>query len=199
MNKIARLRCGVDSSGYMAFVLAALIFFASGSLIAQGRRPQASTGVVADADKDNTRLRQEWFRRGRKAPVGESSAELRYRAHRQKINSRMLRARRLSALGMSPSSLGPAVSWVPLGPAPLASDATGQGFRDYGLVAGRATAVVVDPADATGNTVYVGGAYGGVWRSQNAATGSYGNASGVTWTALTDDQPTRAGHSTINR
>jgi hypothetical protein len=60
------------------------------------------------------------------------------------------------------------------------------------LVAGRATAVVVDPADATGNTVYVGGAYGGVWRSQNAATGSYGNASGVTWTALTDDQPTLA-------
>jgi hypothetical protein len=166
MNTIARLRCGVASSGYMLFTLAALLFFAPGSLIAQGRRPQASTGMVSETDKENTRLREQRFRRGRKAPIGESSAELRYRAHRQKINLRMLRARRLSALGTSPSSLGPAVSWVPLGPAPLASDATGQGFQDYGLVAGRASAVVVDPADATGNTVYVGGAYGGVWRSR---------------------------------
>jgi hypothetical protein len=38
----------------------------------------------------------------------------------------------------------------------------------------------------------VGGAYGGLWRSQNAASGSFGNVSGVTWTPLTDDQPTLA-------
>src|SRR5207237_2159249 len=47
--------------------------------------------------------------------------------------------------------------WTPLGPAPLASDATGFGQQDYGWVSGRATAVAVDPADATGNTVYIGG------------------------------------------
>jgi photosystem II stability/assembly factor-like uncharacterized protein len=72
-----------------------------------------------------------------------------------------------------------------LGPAPLASDAgTGQ---NYGLVSGRANAVVIDPADPSGNTVYVGGAFGGLWRSTNA-----GNVetSAVTWTPLTDDQPT---------
>src|SRR5205814_10348543 len=79
-----------------------------------------------------------------------------------------------------------------LGPAPLASDSTGQGFQDYGLVSGRTTAVVVDPADPTGITVYVGGAYGGVWRSQNAAADSYGNASAVTWSAPADTQPTLA-------
>src|SRR5207245_397700 len=57
---------------------------------------------------------------------------------------------------------------------------------------GRATSVVIDPADGTGNTVYVGGAVGGPWRSTNAASGSAGNASGVTWTPLIDNQPTLA-------
>jgi len=47
-------------------------------------------------------------------------------------------------------------SWTPLGPSPLASDATGFGGQDYGAVSGRATSVAVDPADPTGNTVYVG-------------------------------------------
>ena len=41
----------------------------------------------------------------------------------------------------------------------------GAGLRPGG---GRATAVAVDPADGTGNTVYIGGAYGGVWKSSNA-------------------------------
>lgn len=56
----------------------------------------------------------------------------------------------------------PATVWTPLGPAPLASDAGGLGVQHYGPVAGRATAVTVDPADASGNTVYVGGTYGEV-------------------------------------
>src|ERR1700751_1548959 len=70
--------------------------------------------------------------------------------------------------------------WTPLGPAPLASDATGLGQQDYGWVSGRATAVAVDPADATGNTVYIGGAYGGVWKSTNAGLLSPNPAS-VSW------------------
>ena len=43
------------------------------------------------------------------------------------------------------------------------------GFQDYHQVAGRATAVAIDPADLTGNTIYIGGAQGGVWKSTNAA------------------------------
>jgi len=76
-------------------------------------------------------------------------------------------------------------SWTPLGPAPLASDATGFGGQDYGAVSGRATSVAIDPADPSGNTVYVGGAYGGVWKSSNA--GSF-NPANVTWTPLTDQE-----------
>jgi hypothetical protein len=167
-------------------------------LVAQGARP-SQIEPRSGQEKDNAELREQWFRRGRSAPVGESAAELRYRAHRQKLYLRGLRRQQASAAGLSQAASGfspaaPAVpmSWSPLGPAPLASDASGQGLQDYGPVAGRATAVMVDPADTTGNTVYVGGAYGGLWRSQNAASGSYGNASGVTWTPLTDDQPTLA-------
>ena len=38
--------------------------------------------------------------------------------------------------------------WVPLGPAPLASDASGFGQQDYGWVSGRATAVAVNAITA---------------------------------------------------
>ncbi len=50
---------------------------------------------------------------------------------------------------------------------------------------GRATAVAIDPTDATGNTVYVAAASGGVWKSTNAANATAAN---VTWAALTDQQ-----------
>jgi len=81
--------------------------------------------------------------------------------------------------------------WAPLGPAPLASDATGDGMQDYNWVSGRATAVAIDPADTTGNTVLLGGAYGGLWKSTNAGSQS-SNPASVTWQALIDEQPTLA-------
>ena len=70
---------------------------------------------------------------------------------------------------------------------PLASDATGNGTQNYNQVAGRATAVAIDPADPTGNTVYIGGAQAGVWKSINAANTTANN---VTWAPVTDDQAT---------
>jgi hypothetical protein len=74
-------------------------------------------------------------------------------------------------------------AWTSIGPAPLASDAgTGQ---NYGAVSGRSTAVAIDPADATGNTVYIGGANGGVWRSKNAGSLS-ANAADVLWEPVLD-------------
>jgi hypothetical protein len=47
--------------------------------------------------------------------------------------------------------------------------------------------VAIDPADPSGNTVYIGGAQGGVWKSTNAATSIANN---VTWLPETDDQAT---------
>jgi hypothetical protein len=125
---------------------------------------------------------ESWFLRGRAMP-GESAARLRQQAHLQKQQMR------LAAQLKPPSPQLPAAVWTSLGPAPLASDASGIGQQDYNWVSGRATAVAIDPADASANTVYVGGAYGGVWKSTNAAAS--GPAS-VTWTPLIDNQATLA-------
>jgi hypothetical protein len=69
-------------------------------------------------------------------------------------------------------------AWQPVGPNQIASIA-------YGNVTGRVTAIAIDPADATGNTVYLGTTGGGVWKSTNAA----GPAASVTFTPLTDTLP----------
>jgi hypothetical protein len=137
---------------------------------------------------DHAQQRELWFRHGRIIP-GKTAAALRYRAQRQKLRLRAWQTRTASTNALPRAA--PGTIWTPLGPAPLASDATGLGIQDYGPVAGRATAVAVDPADGTGNTVYIGGAYGGVWKSRNAGPLSP-NASSVTWTPLIDDQPTLA-------
>lgn len=152
---------------------------------AQGARKNSSETPVADADGDHVQERAEWFSRGRVVP-GKSAAALRHRAYQAKMRARTGRLERAQSaqpdLPSSPSS----GTWAPLGPVPLASDASG-GIQDYRQVSGRATAVAIDSADPTGNTVYIGGAQGGVWKSTNAATSVANN---VTWTAVTNDQAT---------
>jgi len=127
--------------------------------------------------------REQWFLRGRMLP-GQPAAELLRHAQAQKL---ALRAARAVQAG-NPSPQNSSV-WTSLGPAPLASDASGVGQQDYNWVSGRATAVAIDPADPTANSVYLGGAYGGVWKSTNATNQSPGN---VIWTPLIDDQATLA-------
>jgi hypothetical protein len=161
------------------------LLFSLSMALAQGAKKTTPDTPIADADSDHEEQRSAWFLRGRVIP-GKSSAELRHRAYRAKMQARAARLARAHAMpsGSPPSSAG---GWTPLGPVPLASDATGDGFQDYHQVSGRATAVAIDPADPTGNTVYIGGAQGGVWKSTNASTGVANN---VTWTAVTDDQAT---------
>ena len=139
---------------------------------AQGAKRASEYDPVEHKDKDLPFARDQWMMKGRVAPPGQSAAALRLKAHRQKV------ALRPSA-AMVPSA-GNNTPWVPLGPAPILSD---QNF--YGTVAGRATAVAIDPSDATGNTLFVAAASGGVWKSTNAATNP---ASNVAWTAVTDQQ-----------
>jgi photosystem II stability/assembly factor-like uncharacterized protein len=57
----------------------------------------------------------------------------------------------------------PGDKWVDIGPAPI----TAGGGLD---ASGRISAVAVDPADPSGNTVYVGAASGGVWKTTNGGT-----------------------------
>ena len=149
------------------------------------QNPPAKSGT----DGDHVQERSDWFLRGRILP-GKSAAELRHKAYQAKLKMRASRIASAKYLHNQPADKQPATSvgtWTPLGPTPLASDATGDGFQNYNQVSGRATAVAIDPADPSGNTVYIGGAQGGVWKSVNAATSVANN---VTWSAVTDDQAT---------
>jgi hypothetical protein len=170
-------------------ILCILIFstFFSTSAFPQGSGKRM---VPAEGnDQDLQQKRAEWNMRGREAPKGESAAALRLRAHRQKM---AMRAQREAAARAAGAVFSPQVTtWLNLGPAPLASDATGNGFQDYNWVSGRATSVLVDPADTTGNTVLLGGAYGGLWKSTNAGSKS-ATPDLVSWQALIDDQPSLA-------
>jgi hypothetical protein len=142
-------------------------------------------------DQDQQQKRAEWNMRGREAPKGESAAALRLRAHQQKMAMRAQREAAARSAGAGSAFSPQVTTWLNLGPAPLASDATGNGSQDYNWVSGRATSVLVDPADTTGNTVYLGGAYGGLWKSTNAGSKS-ATPNLVTWQALIDDQPSLA-------
>ena len=174
--------------GTRLFVLGLLLAHSSFPGHAQQPNTQ-SESQIAEQDRDQPRHREQWFMHGRLIP-GESGAALRYRAHGQKIQLRSEQTSRMNA-GIAAASTTAIGIWTALGPAPLASDATGLGQQDYGWVSGRATAVAVDPADATGNTVYIGGAYGGVWKSTNAGPLSPNPAS-VSWSPLIDNQATLA-------
>jgi len=154
---------------------------------AQGAKRLSENDPIEEKDKDRPDLRDRWLTRGQTAPAGQSPAALRLRAHQQKLALRVAAAKKLAAVRLSQQAAdapqpdgSSGTPWVPLGPSPLISD---QNF--YGTVSGRVTSVVIDPSDVTGNTVYVAGASGGVWKSTNATTVP---ATSVSWTPLTDQQ-----------
>jgi len=149
----------------------------SGTLQAQSAQPNSGTPDVTSERIIRERVisRQRWQSAGRKIP-GRNSAASRARALQQKLQMRSARA--LNSV-ITPGA------WISLGPKSLPSDASGTGLQDYGFVSGRVTAVAVDPNDSSGNTVFAGGAYGGIWKSTNAGTLST-NSSSVSWIPLTD-------------
>ena len=70
------------------------------------------------------------------------------------------------------------MAWVPLGPACIPNGQLGYDSMGRGPVAGRVTCLALKPDDPD-NTIYVGTANGGVWRSTDI---------GKTWTPLMDDK-----------
>ncbi len=131
------------------FVVLCLRLFSSSSVLVKAQSP-----AEAKPDTDLQQRRAKWFSQGREAPRGESAAELRRNAMASKMSMRAARAVSRSTQRLPAPDAG---VWFPLGPVPLASDATGSGLQDYHQVSGRATAVAIDPADPTGNTVSCGG------------------------------------------
>jgi len=83
-----------------------------------------------------------------------------------------------STPNVSPRLTSLDTAWQSVGPAQVLSAA-------YGKVTGRVTTIVIDAADATGNTVYLGTTGGGMWKSINAA----GPVAEVSFAPLTDTLP----------
>ena len=78
---------------------------------------------------------------------------------------------------LSPSDPVSSEAWTPVGPASSTDEA------------GQVNAIAVDPSDPSGNTVYVGGASGGIWKTTDFLTTS---PNGPTWVPLTNFGPNAA-------
>jgi hypothetical protein len=144
---------------------------------------------AAEADKDSPeqiRKREEWFYKQRSSVKGRIPAGARFKAfqHMQRMmiaEGKLVRLADGSYAAASPQSGGTPLnpvttSWASIGPTP-----TTGGF--FSPVTGRITTIAVDLSDATGNTVLIGGAMGGIWRSTDA---------GATWTAVGDQNASLA-------
>ena len=138
--------------------------FASATPAAEpaGAENQSLSGMSGkhEDNADLIRKREEWFYKQRSSVKGHIPAGARLKAlqHMQQVGT---------AVGGA---------WSSLGPTP-----TSGGF--FSPVSGRIEAIAVDPSDPSGNTVLVGGAQGGIWRSTDG---------GTTWTATGDSNPSLA-------
>ncbi len=175
----ARLCVAARLSILVGFALAASVL----CLRAQSAQPHANQSAPAAtriAALHSAQTRH--FLRGRSAANSISVARAMDAARGQQ--AAMLRQQ-----GLEPHFTSLTTPWQPVGPAQVAS-------ASYGTVSGRITSIAIDPADPTGNTVYVGTTGGGVWKSTNAA----GPAASVSFTPLTDTLPVfsaNAGNSAI--
>jgi hypothetical protein len=77
---------------------------------------------------------------------------------------------------LDPTNAASQTAWTPVGPS----------SANEGADTGRVTSVAVDPSDPSGNTVYVVGASGGVWKTTDFMTS---NVSGPHYVPLTDTAP----------
>ncbi len=142
-------------------------------------------GNKGEEEKDSPeaiRKREEWFYKQRASVNGHipSGARLKALQHMQRMMAAegklMLRPDGSYAAATPQGSSASFPAWSSIGPTPT----TGGTFSP---VTGRITTIAVDPSDATGNTVLIGGAQGGIWRSTDA---------GVTWTAVGDQNASLA-------
>lgn len=136
-------------------------------------------------DVDYPGARAAWFAAGRQNPAGSSQPRAWHYLHawqHAQIMPRLIPgAGRGQASGrMAAHTATLAGNWKELGPRP---ENSGQ----YGAVAGRVTAIAVDNGkDPSGNTVYLGTAYGGLWKSTNALSAT------PTFSPIGDTMPTLA-------
>jgi len=150
----------------------------------------AGTTKAPKPEKDSAdaiRKREQWFYKQRASANGHIPAGARLRAlqHMQRMmvaEGKLVQrsdgsfAEVAPQFGAAPLAAAVTNTWSSIGPTP-----TTGGFSSP--VTGRITATAVDPSDSTGNTVLIGGAQGGIWRTTDG---------GVTWTPVGDQNASLA-------
>ncbi len=144
------------------------LFFSSKNNLAPFSSPLATSSAVSDLaeieeDDDKTQGASSYYR-DRLYPFEEipkTAKEKAFRSFQQLKQLSLLSANQTARL------------WTPIGPAPIV---TAEGNNS-----GRVVSIGLHPSDP--NTVYVGAAQGGVWKSING---------GESWAPLTDNQPSLA-------
>ncbi|MGH9773621.1 MAG: beta strand repeat-containing protein [Candidatus Acidiferrales bacterium] len=156
---------------WMRFAAALIVFagVASSLVIAQNQAKFENEAQSANL----IRLRSHWFAMRRAFPLHHIPTPLRLKAYEQM--RAMQQAAQFSVDGAIPNKLT-AGTWTAIGPAPSAGSF-------FGNVSGRVLSAAFDSCDPTGNRVYIGGAEGGVWRT---------DATGMTFVAMGDTAPSLA-------
>jgi len=146
--------------------LSCLLFSMNPSIFGAGSARQPS-GAGEDADREIRRARR-WFMQAAWPPKGKTPANCAGALSAEDPNA--CRADCGGHGGGGDRSLCPTCSrsgWDSMGAlVPHLSYRPRFRPRLWLSSRGERTSVVIDTADPTGNTVYLGGAYGGVWRSK---------------------------------
>jgi photosystem II stability/assembly factor-like uncharacterized protein len=143
----------------------------------------AVTEKNEEEDAEFLRRREEWFYRQRAYPLGFIPAGVRLKAleHRRQMEERQQIPQSASAVGHVDQAVFPGpTTWTSIGPQPANNP---NSFIYFGTPTnvGHVEALAVDPTDS--NTVYLGAATGGVWKTTDA---------GAHWMPLTDTQASLA-------
>jgi large repetitive protein len=88
---------------------------------------------------------------------------------------------------MNPTNPLSSNTWTAVGPAAIGGGGGAGPESSIGSRSGRIGGLAVDPSDPSGNTVFIGGASGGVWKTTNFLTT---DPQGPTYIPLTDFGPT---------
>jgi len=170
---------------FLAFLLALLFALAPDASAQRPLHPKELQAREAQRErehKDEPLRREQWFYEQRMLPDGRVPANLRLDALRRmqdmmEAEGKLLRRRDAQGNVISEEFLIPpsTTQWTPIGPRPATTGST------VGNVSGRIGAIAVHPTNA--NTVFLGGAQGGIWRSLDG---------GQTWVPISDSQPSLA-------
>ena len=140
------------------------------------------SSLEIEEEEGTGKQRFDWFYYQRAYPGKTIPTEAGFRM-REQLASEEIRLNELRASNGESAAPEQLAVWAALGPSPIAD---GQTFANVGTpVSGRITAIALDPGynGTTNQTVYVGAAQGGVWRSVD---------NGTHWTPLMDNQPSLA-------